>query len=237
MNVLAIISAVMIRDGRETGALAPLGGEPLLGFLLQRVARADKLAAIAVATSDAPEDEPIRAFCAARGVTCQTGDADDLIGRLLAALRAAGAKGGVLIDARNPLIDPALITQVADLLQMTDGMLDWIGNTLAPTYPRGMEIDGFTLAALAEAEARCGAPEQRRRGPAFLRENSRIYRPLSLKAPPEAARPELRLDVESPGDLPRIEAILRCVGGRTDFTLAELIAAAGAGTASRSDPP
>jgi spore coat polysaccharide biosynthesis protein SpsF len=132
----------------------------------------------------------------------------------------------VLIDARNPLIDPALVDHVADLLQMTDGMLDWIGNTLAPTYPRGMEIDGFTLAALTEAEARCGEPEQRRRGPAFLRENSRIYRPLSLKAPPEAARPEARLDVESLDDLPRIDAILRRFEGRTDFTLAELLAAA-----------
>jgi spore coat polysaccharide biosynthesis protein SpsF len=225
MNVLAIISAAIIRDGRETGVLAPLAGEPLLGLLLQRLARADKLAGVMVTTSDDAEDEPIRAFCAARGVACQTGGHDDLIGRLLAALRAAGAKGGVMIDARNPLIDPALVNQVADLLQMTDGMLDWIGNTLAPTYPRGMEIDGFTLAALAEAEARCGEPEQRRGGPAFLRENSRIYRPLSLKAPPEAARPELRLDLESMDDVPRIEAILRRFEGRTDFSLAELIAA------------
>ncbi|ATQ68004.1 MULTISPECIES: hypothetical protein [Methylosinus] len=226
MNVLAIISAVMVRDGRETGVLAPLAGEPLLGLLLQRVSRAEKLAGVVVTTSDEAEDEPIRAFCAARGVACETGGRDDLIGRLLAALRAAGAKGGVMIDARSALIDPALVTQVADLLQMTDGMLDWIGNTLAPTYPRGMEIDGFTLAALAEAEARCGEPEQRRGGPAFLRENSRIYRPLSLKAPPEAARPELRLDVESLADLPRIETIVRRFDGRPDFSLAELIAAA-----------
>jgi spore coat polysaccharide biosynthesis protein SpsF len=106
---------------------------------------------------------------------------------------------------------------------MTDGMLDWIGNTLAPAYPRGMEIDGFTTAALTEAEKRCGEPEQRRRGPAFLRENSRIYRPLSLKAPPEVARPNVRLDVESLADLPRIETIFQRFEGRSDFSLAEIL--------------
>ena len=179
-----------MQDGRETGVLAPLAGAPLLGRLLDRLAHAEKLVGIVVTTSDEAEDAPIRDFCAARGTQCQTGARDDLIGRQIASMQAAGAKGGISLDARNPLIDPALVTQVADLLQMTDGMLDWIGNTLAPAYPRGMEIDGFTAAALTEAEKRCGEPEQRRRGPAFLRENGRIYRPLSLKAPPEVARPE-----------------------------------------------
>ncbi|WP_159727777.1 spore coat biosynthesis protein F [Methylosinus sp. Ce-a6] len=226
MNVLAIIFAATHVEGSETGVLAPLAGEPLLARLLERLAHAEKLAGIAVTTSDEPDDAPIREFCAARGIACQTGARDDLIGRLLAAMQAAGAKGGIALDARNPLIDPALVTKVADLLQMTDGMLDWIGNTLAPSYPRGMEIDGFTAAALTEAETRCGAPEQRRRGPAFLRENSRIYRPLSLAAPAEVARPELRLDVETLADLPRIEAIFGSFGGRTDVGLAEIIAAA-----------
>lgn len=226
MNVLAIISATTMQDGRETGALAPLAGAPLLERLLDRLTHAEKLVGIVVTTSDEPEDAPIRDFCAARGTPCQTGERDDLIGRQLAAMAAAGAKGGISLDARNPLIDPALVTQVADLLQMTDGMLDWIGNTLAPAYPRGMEIDGFTAAALTEAEKRCGEPEQRRRGPAFLRENSRIYRPLSLKAPAEVARPDLRLGLESLADLPRLEAIFQSFAGRTDFTLAEIIAAA-----------
>ncbi|OAI30777.1 spore coat biosynthesis protein F [Methylosinus sp. R-45379] len=226
MNVLAIISAATTQDGRATGVLAPLAGAPLLGRLLDRLAHAEKLAGIVVTTSDEPDDAPIREFCAARGTPCQTGARDDLIGRQLAAMAAAAAKGGVSLDARNPLIDPALVTQVADLLQMTDGMLDWIGNTLAPAYPRGMEIDGFTAAALTEAEKRCGEPEQRRRGPAFLREHGRIYRPLSLKAPPEVARPDVRLGVESLADLPRIEAIFQSFEGRTDFTLAEILAAA-----------
>lgn len=223
MNVLAIISATMTRDGRETGVLSPIEGKPLLGHLLDRLAGVDKLAGVVVTTSDAPEDKAILDFCATRGTPCESGPRDDLLGRLLMALKTAGARGGLMVDAGNPLIDPALVDQVANLLQMTDGMLDWIGNTLAPTYPRGMEIDGFTTAALEESGRRCAEPKQRREGPAFLRQNSRLYRPLSLTAPPELARPEMKLNVEGPEDLPRIEKIFRQFDGRTDFGLAEIL--------------
>lgn len=65
-----------------------------------------------------------------------------------------------MIDAGNPLIDPALVDQVMNLLQMTDGTLDWTGYTLSPTDPRGREIDGFTTAASEESEKRCMEPAQ-----------------------------------------------------------------------------
>lgn len=224
MNVLAIIPATLMREGRETGVLAAVAGQPLLGRLLDRLSGVGKLEGIVVTTSDDPEDGAIRDYCAARGTPCRSGARDDLLGRLLTALKTTGAKGGVMVDAGNPLIDPALVDKVVDLLQMTDGMLDWIGNTLSPTYPRGMEIDGFTTAALEESEKRCAEPALRRQGAAFLRKNSRLYRPLSLTAPPEFARSQVRLDVRGPEDLPRIETIFRHFDERTDFSLAEILA-------------
>ena len=53
------------------------------------------------------------------------------------------------------------------MLETTDGILDWIGNTLSPSSPRGMEIDGFTTAALEEAHERRAEPAQRRGGRPF----------------------------------------------------------------------
>ena len=172
MNVLAIVPATLRREGRETGILSFVEDKPLLGHLLDRLSGVNKLEGIVVTTSDELEDDAIRDYCATRGTICQRGPHEDLLARLLAALNAAGVKGGVMVDAGNVLIDPELVDKVVNLLQMTDGMLDWIGNTLAPTYPRGMEIDGFTTAALAESERRCSEPAQRRLGPAFLRKTA-----------------------------------------------------------------
>jgi spore coat polysaccharide biosynthesis protein SpsF len=223
MNVLAIIPATLQHDGQETGILAPIEGKPLLGYMLERVAAVGKLDALAVTTSQEPGDKPILEYCLAHGITCAAGPHDDLLARLLAAVRGANAKGGVMIDARNPLIDPGLIEQVVNLLQMTDGMLDWVGTTAARTYPMGMEIDGFTTAALEESDKRCSEPAQRRLGPAFLRQNPRLYRLLSVTASDDLVRPEVNLRLESSADVPRIEAILRHFAGRTDFSLAEVL--------------
>ncbi len=223
MNFLAIVPATLMRDGKETGVLSPIQGAPLLGRMLDRLASVDKLEGVVVMTSDDPMDAAVLGYCAARGTKCLCGPEDNLLCGLLTALKMASAKGGVMVDASNPLIDPALVDQVVNLLQMTDGMLDWIGNTLSPSYPRGMEIDGFTTAALEEADKRCAEPAQRRQGPAFLRQNSHIYRPLSLAVPPELARPQVNLSVEGLADLPRTEAIFRHFGNRTDFGLAEIL--------------
>jgi spore coat polysaccharide biosynthesis protein SpsF len=224
MNVVAVIPASVEPDGQEgASVLAPVHGQPLLGHVIGRLAQVDKLAGIVVTTSDDAADKALEDYCAERGTVCVKGARHDLIGRLLSALEGAGAKGGVMVEGRCPLIDPAIVDHVVNLVQMTDGMLDWVGNTAAPSYPQGMEIDGFTAAALKEADRRCAEPEVRRQGPAFLRQNPRLYRLLSVTAPSELQRPEIKLRADGPEDLARIESILHHFGARTDFSLGEIL--------------
>jgi spore coat polysaccharide biosynthesis protein SpsF len=225
MNVVAIVPATLTADGTGPNPMTQVHGQPLLGHVLDRLERVDKLARIVVTTSDDPAEEMLIDYCTARETICLKGPRDDLMGRVLSALTSTGAKGGVMVDGCSPLIDPAIVDHVVNLLQMTDGMLDWVGNTHSPaTYPQGMEIDGFTTAAITESDKRCGDVEERRQGPAFLRQNSRIYRLLAVSAPKELERPQINLKVTGPGDLPRIESVLAHFGSRTDYSLAEILA-------------
>ncbi len=223
MNVIAIIPATVEADGPGTNALMQVHGKPLLGHVIDRLARVDKLNRIVVTTSDIPADEAIIDYCTACDTICLKGARDDLLGRLLSALNSTGAKGGVMVDGCSPLIDPAIVDHVVNLLQMTDGMLDWIGNTASPTYPRGMEIDGFTTAAITESDRRCADAELRRQGPAFLWQNSRLYRLLSVSAPKELERPHVNLKVNGPQDVAWIEQVLAHFGARTDYSLTEIL--------------
>jgi spore coat polysaccharide biosynthesis protein SpsF len=230
MNVVAIVPATLTAGGtgpnaKEPNAMTQVRGEPLLGYVLDRLERVDKLSRIVVTTTDDPAEEALIDYCTARETICLKGPRDDLIGRVLSALTATGAKGGVMVDGCSPLIDPAIVDHVVNLLQMTDGMLDWVGNTHTPaTYPQGMEIDGFTTAAITESDRRCADIEERRQGPAFLRQNSRLYRLLAVSAPKELERPQVNLKVAGPDDLPRIESVLAHFGKRTDYSLAEILA-------------
>jgi spore coat polysaccharide biosynthesis protein SpsF len=225
MNVVAIVPATLAPHGEGINALTKARGEPLLGHVLDRLERVSKLSRIVVTTSDDPHEEALIDYCTAREIICLKGPRNDLLGRVLTALTSTGATGGVMVDSSSPLIDPGLVDHVVNLLQMTDGMLDWVGNTHSPpSYPRGMEIDGFTTAAITESDKRCADPEQRRQGPAFLHQNSRLYRLLAVSAPKELERPQVNLKVTGPGDLPRIESVLTHFGTTTGYSLADILA-------------
>jgi spore coat polysaccharide biosynthesis protein SpsF len=133
------------------------------------------------------------------------------------------------------LIDPLIIDQVANLVEMTDGMLDWVGTNLSPVYPGGMDVEGFTLAALEDSDRRCADPAVRAQGTLYIRQNSRLYRILSIKTTPELNRPDLSFRVEKEEDLTAIAAIVRNFHDRNDYSLSEIIAFK-EGAAAKSRP-
>jgi len=87
MNVVAIVPATLEPDG-GTHALTKARGEPLLGYVLDRLEQAGKLSRVVVTTSDDPAEEALIDYCTARETICLKGPRDDLLGRVLAALPA-----------------------------------------------------------------------------------------------------------------------------------------------------
>lgn len=209
---------------RNSLVLSELAGEPLLGRIGARLAQVARLESLTVVTSAATADDGIAHFCNDRGLTCFRSTQQDELGRVLAALKFLEAKAAVCVRANAPLIDPAIIDHVANLVEMTDGMLDYIGTDLAQTYPRGMEVEAFTRAALEDADGRCGDPAERNSAALYLRRNSRLYRLLGVKAPEPLQRPDVRFDVESAADIARLESLLRHFAGRINFSLEDMIA-------------
>lgn len=230
MKVTAVIPVTLASAGADKElddgaslALTELAGKPLLGHVCDRLARVARLESLIVVTTAASADDPIEAFCHGWGVACFRSPRGDELGRVLDALKSIEAKAGAIVRTNAPLIDPSIVDHVVDLVEMTDGMLDYIGTDLAQTYPRGMEVEAFTRAALEDADHRCEAQE-RSSATLYLRRNSRLYRLLGVKAPDDLQRPALRLDIRGAADLARLEPLLRHFAGRGDFSLGEIIA-------------
>lgn len=226
MKVTAIVPACLAGDGRNVLLLREICGEPVLGHVLDRLQLVERLDRIIVATTTAGVDDPIEVYCRTREIACFRGTetAENQLGLVLAALKSVGAKAGAIIDGGSPLIDPAIVDHVVNLIEMTDGMLDFVGNDLAPTYPRGMAAEAFTVPALEDADRRCADPQTRREATLYLRRNSRLYRLLGVKAEGDLDRPDLALDVTREADMDFVTSILRHFDGRIDFSLREIIA-------------
>lgn len=223
---MRVIATVQVRMGssRLPGkAMRDIAGKPLLGHLLDRLALATRLDGIVVATSVRADNDVIETYCGSRGLACFRGDEDDVLGRMVGALRSQDAAIGVEVFGDCPLIDPAIVDQLVDLFVQSDGAFDFVGNDLTTTWPPGMEVEVFSVAALADAERRCGDPATREHGTLFIRQNPNLYRLRNVEAPPAFRRPELELEVDTPEDLAVMEAVLRHFSDRRDVGLAELI--------------
>jgi spore coat polysaccharide biosynthesis protein SpsF (cytidylyltransferase family) len=223
---MSVIAAVAVRMGssRLPGkAMREIAGKPLLGHLLDRLALARRLDGVVVATSRRAENDIIAEYCRTCGTACFRGDEDDVLGRILGALRAQDAAIGVEVFGDGPLIDPAIVDRFVDLFVQMDGQFDFIGNDLTTTWPPGMEVEVFSVAALADAAGRCGDPAVREHGTLFMRQNPGLYRLRNIEAPSEFRRPEIELEVDTAEDLAVMEAVLRHFSHRPDVGLSELI--------------
>ena len=204
-------------------ALRDVRGKPLLGRLLERLARAKLVDRVVVATSVRPANDAIESFCVSQQVECFRGSEDDVLARTLGALTAADASVGVVVFGDGPLLDPAIVDHVVSEYMRAVPPYDFVGNDLKTTYPPGMEVEVFSVAALADADRKCTDPAIREHGTLYVRLNPGSYRLLNIEAPPQLRRPDLELEVDTEADLQVLEWVTAHFAQATDFSLADII--------------
>jgi spore coat polysaccharide biosynthesis protein SpsF len=223
MKTVGIVNVRMGSSRLPGKVLRLVAGKPLLGHLLDRLALAPGLDEVVVATSVRPENDAIAAYCAARGTACFRGDEDDVLARMLGALRSRGANVGVEVYGDCPLIDPAIVGAMIARFAQAAGTLDFVGNDLSTTWPPGMEVEVFAMAALEQAGQSCHDPAIREHGTLFIRQNPELFRLQNIDAPDDCRRPELELEVDTAEDMVVIERILTHFAETPRFTLADVI--------------
>ena len=203
--------------------LADLAGRPALGRMLDRVRLARRIDDIVVATSVATADERIKALAVGEGVACYRGSETDVLDRVVRAHKMMNADVVVELCGDCPLIDPEVIDRA--VARFMAGDCDVVTTTAPQSYPQGLDVEVFTLAALETVAASDPDDEVREHvSLAFYRDPAR-YRIVNLEAPPALARPGLRLLLDYPQDLLFLSGVCaaldRAHGPR--FSIAELL--------------
>ena len=150
--ILAVIQARMGSSRLPGKVLLDLAGRPVLWHGVARVSQAGLVDKVMVATTDAQGDEPIRRFCAEKGIACFGGSETDVLDRYWQAVQSAGAGPGdgiVRITADCPLIDPEVIDRVVNVFIQSGA--DYVSNVQPPTFPDGLDVEVFKFSALQTA--------------------------------------------------------------------------------------
>ncbi|MBY0471664.1 glycosyltransferase family protein [bacterium] len=158
--------------------LKDLGGKSMLARVTDRTKRSQKVHQVIVATSTDPRDSEIVSECQKLQVLCFRGSEQDVLDRYYRAAKEFGSDSIVRITSDCPFIDPQVIDQVVS--ETLASGADYGSNTLARTYPRGLDVEVFSFQALEKAWKEAKEPAQRTHVTPYLYQNPRFFRTCSV---------------------------------------------------------
>jgi len=149
MKIVAIVQARMASTRLPGKVMKPIAGVPMIELLLARLADAEELDEIVIATSVEEGDQPLVSHVQRLGYRCFRGGEEDVLARFVGAARESAADAIVRITGDCPLIDPTLVDEAVS--RFREAGVDYFSNTSPPSYPDGLDIEVFTRSALERA--------------------------------------------------------------------------------------
>jgi spore coat polysaccharide biosynthesis protein SpsF len=198
-----------------------LAGKPVIDHVIERVKRCARLDEIVVATTTLPEDAALAERAEKNGVTWFRGSRDDVLARYYHAARERGLDVIVRITADCPLIDRDVTGEVIGYFHAHDR--DVVTNAGdgpgERTYPRGLDTEVFSFAALSDAHAHATSAFDREHVTPYLYAHGRAH---VCRHPVDYSRYRWTLDTED--DFRFVRAVYeRCYRGTHDFGFADIL--------------
>lgn len=200
--------------------LMDLGGETTLGRVVRRLSRAKLITEVAIATTVSPVDDAVVSEAKRLGMPCFRGSEFDVLARYVGAAEALAAEVVVRVTSDCPLIDAQLADEV--IRKFLDEGADFACNVWPRTYPRGLDTEVFTSAALKNVSNSAHQPHQREHVTPWFYEQRDVIRFVSVKE--EADHSSYRWTLDTPEDLRLIREIYQRFDNRINFGWREILA-------------
>jgi spore coat polysaccharide biosynthesis protein SpsF len=228
-RVRVIIQARMGSSRLPGKVKALLAGHPLLEQVVRRLQSAARRGSVAdslpwevtIATTTSPVDNAIVQLCRDLAVGCFRGPEEDVLARYVAAAEdLAGDDTVVRATADNPLYCPE--RSAAIITRHLRGRNDYTCiENLSYVVPEVMQVAALRRMALLASDQYC-----REHVTPFFRQGVNEFRVEQLPSTWRGLRPEIRLTVDTPEELRRMNRLFASAGGGDSlFSLEQAYAA------------
>lgn len=206
--MLAIIQARMSSQRLVGKALHRIAEKPLLGWVYDRLSRAEHIQKIVVSTSISESDEPIKQFCESNKIPVHRGSLEDVTGRLLDCAEGENADFFVRISGDSPFIDP-LIVDHAIAIAIANPR-DLITNVQFRSFPKGQSVEVIRTEALARAWRDMSNAEDYEHVTRYFYGHPDLFTISNFSCP--EPMPTVQLSVDTVDDLRAAETIVQKAG-------------------------
>ena len=183
--------------------LADIHGHAMLLHVVRRTEAAETLDRVVIATTTDPADDAIEAWCGEHKVSCFRGNETDVLDRYYQTACRYNAEAVVRITSDCPMIDPQIVDKTVSAFLSEQP--DYASNTHVRTYPRGLDTEVITFAALQRSWIEARHPYQRTHVTPYIYENPGLFKILSVTG--ETDHSAYRWTVDTREDLELVRAV------------------------------
>lgn len=219
MKAVAVIQARMGSTRLPGKVLMDISGATCLARVVARLSRAQQINQVVIATTVSSADDVIVNAAKDLQIECFRGSERDVLSRYLGAAEKFQADAVVRITSDCPLIDPEIVDRVVS--KAISGGVDYASNCSPRTFPRGLDTEFFTSAALYRADPIANQPHHREHVTPIFCERRDLFHTCFVCGEHDYSQYRWTLDTSE--DLDLIRAIYGRFNGRDNFAWQEAI--------------
>lgn len=212
-------------------SLMDLAGEPLVGRILQRVKRCQRVDKIVLATTEKENDDGLAELAEKYNVSLFRGSENDLVDRYYKAARQYNAHYVCRLPGDNPVPEPSEIDRMIDEhiksgLEFSSNLSEILGNG----YPDGIGIEVINFNALETVWREDGDSQKREHVHLSFFDYEKQeavdprFRVGTVQCPESFRRPDLILDVNTIEQYQFIKELYEYLSvKRTEFHITDIV--------------
>ena len=209
MRRVAIIQARTGSTRLPGKVLRPLGGRPVLAWVVAAAVDSAACDEVVVATTDDPADAAVAGLALEVGATVVRGPVDDVLTRFLLAVDATGADAVIRLTADCPLLDPAVIALC--VREFDPAVVDYVttDHDHAGAMAHGFDVEVVSADALRRVDA-VATGAHRAHVTSYALAHPDEFRVFTVNVAPPSD--DLRVTLDEPADAELLEEIVRELG-------------------------
>lgn len=223
MKIVAIIQARMGSTRLPGKIMKEVVSKPLLEYQIAQVRRSKTIDQIVIATTAKDIEQPIIDLCKRMSVDYYRGPEEDVLSRYYQAACCYGAETVVRLTSDCPLVDPAVIDEVITAFLSHSAGYDYVSNTIERSYPRGYDVEVFSMKVLEQAYKEAGSAAEREHVTTYMYRHPEVFRVGQVKRTPDLSAYRLTVDTEEDFELMARVITALCKKSVEWFTLGDVV--------------
>lgn len=195
-------------------------GNTMLGHIINRLKYVKGLSDIIVATGEQKKNSRLLEYCQSNGISVYSGHEEDVLSRYYNISQKVQSDYVVRITADDPLKDPRVIDLAISTI-LEDNSLDYVSNTIEPSFPEGIDVEIIKFSALEKAFHLAKLSSEREHVTPFIWKNPSLFKILNFRYSEDLSF--LRWTVDYPEDLDFVKNVYKYYSGRDIFYMEDVL--------------